>query len=230
MQVWIINTLYFLRKFEAVIEESDVLEQYLLEHNKDYFKTFYWTLLQSKTIANYYLNRPKQAITMLQSALKNIDKEDADLYKYPLQFNFAVVNFSICQYKTGHKYLNFLNDKEAEAISNKEFLINMKILDILFYYELKDINFALYKNDQLKSKHKHQLREPQYATVKQFVNILHKLIKQGHFTKNLETTCWNYIEANKTTVTNRGINYAIWLEAKLNKEDYYQFLLRKHME
>lgn len=231
MQVWIINALYRLLQFEKVITEADILEKYLNEYNKMYLDKFYWTLVQSKSVAYYYLNKPKQAIAELQKAIEKYEIEDANEYsKYPIQFNFAVIHFSINQYKTGHSYLNFLNEKAGQKIKDKEFLLNAKLLDILFYYEQNDCDFALYKLNQLKIKHKLQLRNPQYNEVKQFLSILKKLFTKNYFTEALKTTCLKYINTKEPVFTNRGIRYTFWLEAKLNKEDYYQLLLRINAE
>lgn len=227
MQVWIINALYRLLQFKKVISEADILETYLNEHKKMYLKTFYWTLIQSKSVAYYYLNKPKQAIAELQKTNKNFDIIDTNEFQYPIQFNFAVIHFSIKQYETGHRYLFFLNNKAIEKVKDKELLLNVKILDILFYFELKDYDFATYKISQLKDKHKLQLRKPEYYGVKQFINILQKFLKKQYFTVALKTTCLEYINTQKTVFTNRGIRYTIWLQAKLNKEDYYPLLLRK---
>jgi len=178
-------------------------------------------------LVNYLKNKIQYFDTNNIFDRKNyIDKEVAKPYKHLIQFNFAVVHFSIKKYKAGHIYMSFLTGIEAEKMKNKEFLITAKVLDILFYYELNDHEFAMYKINHLKNKHRPQLRNTQYIAIRKFINILYKIIKKGGFTKTLKTISTNYINENETSVTNRGINYSIWLKAKLNKEDYYKTLLK----
>jgi len=226
MQVWVINSLLILSKFEEAIDEAATLEQYLLENKKMYYPTFFWTLVQSKTIAYYYLNQPQKAISILEDTIKSIKKDDNSLYRHPIHFNLAVNYFSTKNYKKGHRYLNYLNDKGIEQSYNKDFLINSKVLDVLFYYELEDIEFGIYKLNQLKDRHKYLLNKPSYKMVKQFVSILKNLLIKTYISENLRKKCENFILKHHSVDANRGINYAFWLEAKLKKVDYYNYVLQ----
>jgi len=225
MQVWVINALLRLRKFEKAIDESAILQEYLLENKKMYYPTFFWTLVQSKSFAYYYLNQPQKAIQLLEDTIKNTKKDDNNLYSHSIHFNLAVIYFSIQNYEKGHKYLNYLNNKEVEFNKNKDFLINSKILDVLFYYELNDFEFGVYKLEQLKNKHKYLLNKPQYETVKQFVSILKNLLVKSFISTRMHQKCADFTQKYASTSSMRGINYGVWLATKLNKEDYYQFLL-----
>jgi len=225
MQVWVINALLSLSKFELAIEEASRLEKDLLQDKKLYYSTFFWTIVQSKTIAYYYLNEPQKAIQLLEETVTNLKNDDNSLYKYPVQFNLAVVYFSTQNYKKGHTYLNYINDKETELNNNKDFLINSKVLDVLFYYELNDLEFGIYKLNQLKEKHKYLLNKPDLELVKQFISILKNFLVKPYISKIMYQKCLDFINKYPSTGTKRGINYAFWLEAKLKKVDYYKYIL-----
>lgn len=230
MQVWVINALLSLSKFELALDEATVLEKDLLQDKKLYYPIFFWTLVQSKTIAYYYLNQPQQAIQLLEETVTNLKNDDNNLYKYPVQFNLAVVYFSTQNYKKGHTYLNYINDKKTELNNNKDFLINSKVLDVLFYYELKDLEFGIYKLNQLKDKHKYILNKPELELVKQFISILKNFFTKPYLSKRMEQKCLDFISKYPSAGTKRGINYAFWLEAKLKKVNYYNYILLNNIE
>lgn len=227
MQVWVINALIKLNRYEKVIDESATLEKFLLENKKMYYPTFFWTLVQSKTFAYYYLNQPQKAIQLLEDTIKTIKKENNNLYSHPIHFNLAVIYFSIQNYEKGHKYLNYINSKEVELNKNKDFFINSKLLDILFYYELNDFEFGIYKLEQLKNKHKYLLNKPEYGEVKQFLSILKDLLVKSFVSNRIRQKCTDFIQKYATPRSGGGINYSLWLSAKLIKEDYYQYLLNE---
>jgi len=227
MQVWIVNAFLSVNLFEQAVIETTMLEEYISEKKKMYYPLFFMTLVQSKTIAYYYSNQPQQAIKLLEEAITGINRDNNGIYQHPILFNLAVIYFSTKKYKIGHKYLDYINTKEIEKNINKDFIINSKVLDVLFYYELNDFEFGLYKLRQLTNKHKYLLNKPDYDLVKQFVGILKSLLTKTYLSNKLIEKCKNFIQKNDNS--RRGLNYNLWLEAKLKKVDYYQHLLENNL-
>jgi len=229
MQVWLINSLLKLKKFEKAKKTTETLKINILAFNKLHYKNFIWTYYQSRFIAIYYLGELNNALKILVELKSEKVIKGHGYYDMFLNFNLFMVYFSLNKYKKANQYLNELLNPELYDTLSPELKMSVNVVDLIMYYENNDYNYLIYRIKEIKRKFRTALSKPNFVRVKSFLNLLSTLSKcpDPFESKKVLPKIEQFVAQSPPFEpgNNENIDYKVWLLSKLNKRSYFEELL-----
>lgn len=229
MLIWLINTDIKIKNYPQALTHVDALEAALHEHNGLHYKQYVRLHELSKFIITHYAGNNKEAIDIAQKALKKTPLT----FAHPHAMNYFL---SLSSIYYSDKNLNKALEYLALIISDASFnnlapvwKISLKIMEIIYHLEDKNYNYAKNIYDNLRRSHRERLKEEGYQREGMFLNILREFIQIPQPLKNEKVTnkINHFLETypDFEPAANEGINYNIWLSAKIKHTDYYSEMI-----
>jgi len=229
MLIWLINAEIKARHYRKALTHIDALEKTLLAHNGLHYQQYVRLYELSKFVVNSYAGDNRKAIRIAQEALK----ENPLLLSHPHALGYFI-NLSTVYFND--KNLNKALEYLALIISDASFnnlapvwKISLKIMEIIYHLEDKNYNYAKNIYDNLRRSHRERLKEEGYQREGMFLNILREFIQIPQPLKSEKVTdkISRFLETypDFEPAANEGINYNIWLSAKIKRTDYYSEMI-----
>jgi len=229
MLIWLINTVVKVKQYHKALVHVDELEQALREHNDLYYQQYVRLYQLSKFAITSYAGNNKEAINIAQKALK----ENPLTFAYPYAMNYFL---SLSTIYYSDKNLNKALEYLARIISDASFnnlapvwKISLKIIEAIYHLEDKNYNYAKNIYDNLRRNHRELLKEEDYQREAMFLDILREFIQIPQPLKNQKVAdkISRFLETypDFEPSANEGINYTIWLSAKIKRTDYYSEMI-----
>jgi len=226
---WIINSLLKIKNFKDAPKYIDELHRQLLMYNSLYFDKYIWLYYQSRVIEYTFSNKREQAIMLLEK----LEKKDTIRHNSGLAFyisiNLTTLYYGIGKLDKSLKHLsNILTNPTFNSMS-ADWKLNIQLLELIIRTDNNDIEYAISKTNEIKRKYRESLRQEQYQIEKRFVKIISTILKKPDALKDEKTLkeARQFIADTpdyEPGSTNELIDYSIWLEAKIQKKDYYSLI------
>jgi len=229
MLIWLINTVVKVKDYHKALSHVNALEKTLQEHNGLYYQQYIRLYQISKFIITSYSGNNKAAIHIAQEALKDSPLPLSHPHGMVYFMNLSTVYFND---KNLNKALEYLALIIADASFNNlapVWKISLKIIEIIYHFEDQNYNYAKNIYDNLRRSHRERLKEEGYQREAMFLNILREFIQIPQPLKNEKVVnkINHFLETfpDFEPAANEGINYNIWLSAKIKRTDYYSEMI-----
>ena len=228
---WIINTLI---KNKKLTKAASYLPEFLTAieaYNKQFYESHIWLYHQSQVVIYSFNNQQDKAIDLLMDLSKEKDKMNIPLYTIFIYLNLCVINFSKGNLDLSIKYLSQLINEGDFKKYNINWQVNILIVDLILHFEKKDFMYCQYKIKSLKKTYRSYLKTDAYKRAYDFINLLFMLCqkKESFQNVNIQNKVKLFIQNSPPfePAANEAINYTVWLQAKLENNDYYELILQK---
>ncbi len=229
MLIWLINAEIKIKDYTKALSHVDALEKALQEHNGLLQQQYVRLYQLSKFIVNSYAGNNKEAIRIAQEALKESPLPLTHPHALGYFINLSTVYFNDKDLNKAFKYLALII---ADPSFNKlaaVWKISLKIMEIIYHFEDKNYNYAKNIYDNLRRTHRELLKEEGYQREAMFLDILREFIQIPQPLKNEKVIgkIKQFLETypDFEPAANEGINYNIWLSAKIKRTDYYSEMI-----
>ena len=227
--IWMINTAAKIKNYYKALTYVDALEEALQEHNGLHYQQYIRLYQLSKFALTSYAGDNKAAIEIAQKALKETPLSLSHPHATGYFITLSTVYFNDRNLDKALEYLALII---ADASFNNlapVWKIGFKIMEIIYHLEDQNYNYAKNIYDNLRRSHRELLKEEGYQREAMFLDILREFIQIPQPLKNEKVV--NKINRFLETypdfepASNEGINYNIWLSAKIKRTDYYSEMI-----
>ncbi len=227
--VWLANTNLKLLQFEKAERYAEQLKQSLEAFKRLHYNNYIWAYYQPLFIASYYTGQLNRCLEILEELNKEKIIKGHRVYDIFVNLNSAIVFYGLNNLKKANEYINNLLQPELFKTLSPELKLNIRIVDLIFYFENEDYDYLLYSIKQFKRKFNHLLKLDAFTLAKEFVNLLESLSKANN---KLEDTDFankikDFIKKSPPFEpgNNEALDYRIWWLSRLNKRTYFEQLL-----
>lgn len=228
--VWIINSHFKNRKFAASEQYIILLNKSLLDYNSMLQEKYAWTYQQCLVTQYFYTNRCEQAIGILEQLLE--DKRQAGTPFYDILVYTNLVSMHYCQGNIT-KSMNYLGKLLVKDKFNKlpiPWQVSINVLELILHFENGDFIYLEYKIREILRAYKDIWTQVVYQSTYEFILLVKKLLQSPKLFKDelIKQLIGDYVlrYSKFEAASNEGINYQIWLQAKVQQIPYYTILLR----
>jgi len=177
MLVWLGNASLKLLKFEEARLYADKLKQCLENFKRLYYNNYIWAYYQPLFISNYYTGNLDHCLEILEDMRNEKMIKGHRVYDVFVNLNSAIVFYGLSNIKKANEFINNLLQPDLFKTLSPELKINIRIVDLVFYFENEDYEYLLHSIKQFKRKFNHLLKLEDFALAKEFVNLLEMYTK-----------------------------------------------------
>jgi len=225
MLIWIINTTVKEKQYKKALTYVDLLETALNEHGRLYFQQYFWLHQTSKFVITSYTGNNKKATEIAQKALNNNDLTLAHPHAMAYFINLSTVYFNAQNMNKALEYLALIISDASFNNLAPVWKISLKIMETIYHIEDQNYNYARNIYDNIKRSHRELLKAEGYQREAMFLDILREIIQTPRPFKDEKTIgkTQHFLQTypDFEPAANEGINYNIWLSAKIKRTDYY---------
>lgn len=230
LTTWIINTLVKNRKFKYALKYTNVLKEDLLKYNKLYYEKYIWMYYQSLMVNHFFSGDLKKSIETIEK-LKGVSKYKGNVfYDLAIHLNLASLYYCSNNLSLAVKNLSAVLMKDIYNSLSPQIKFSISVLEMILHYEKGNFDYAHMKLKETFRRHKEILKSPDYTNESAFLLIFKLLIELPDPWLNTKITnkIKDYIVSSPEIEpgSNEVINYKVWLASKLNKESYYETILK----
>jgi len=226
---WIINSLLKIKNFKDAPKYIDELHERLLMYNSLYYDKYIWLYYQSRVIEYTFSNKREEAIMLLEE----LEKKDIVRHNSGLSF-YVDINLTTLYYGTGKsnkslKHLSNILTNPAFNTMSTDWKLNIQLLELIIRTDNDDIEYSIGKTNEIKRKYRDFLKQEQYQIEKRFVKIISTILKKPDafrdkkFLKEVNQFIADTPDYEPGS-TNELIDYSIWLQAKMQRKEYYSLI------
>ena len=171
-----------------------------------------------------------KAIDLLESFEKEELQNQPESTAFYLNLNLCSLNYTANRFDESlHHLANILADAGFNKL-NEEFQLRILIMELIIGTDNNDTEYTLNKIREIKRKFNHLLKENHHIRDREFVKIIEMMLKKAAPFKDkkfLEKVN-DFIKKSPEFEpgSNEVIDYAIWLQAKIQKKSYYDLIPR----
>ena len=167
---------------------------------------------------------------LLQNLIKKGLPKGILYYDLFVHLNLSVVYYCLNDVDNALSHLSVLFVNETYKKLSPELQLRLALVEIILHFEHQDFLFIDYKITETRRIFKKLLAHTDYSREKNFLKIIKKSVNKP---KPFEDTL--VIKAAKAfidespkyePVSNESISYKVWLEAKINKQLYYNMIFK----
>ncbi len=234
MLSWIVNVSTKNKKFEQSLRYAEQIHKMILDNNRAYYDKYIWLYHQSLIINYSFLGRNQEVIDLLEEIEQNPKLKGNIFYDVFVYLNLAGSYY--CEKKwnksLGNLAMILVTDLYKTLAVNLQ--LNISITEIMLRIETQDFEYIAHRLRDIKRRFNKELKQTDYQREKQFLQILQDLAFKPKPLQNKRVlskiqqflTTYGAIELG----SNETINYAIWLQSKWQKRDYYELVLESVKE
>lgn len=226
---WIVNVSTKNKKFEQSLQYAEQLHQMILSYNRTYYEKYIWLYHQSIIINYSFLDRNQEVIDLLEELEANSKFKGNIFYDVFVYLNLAASYYCEKQLNKalGHLAMILATDVYKTLATNLQ--LNVNILEVMLRIETDDFEYVAHRLRDIKRRFSKELKQTAYLREKQFLQILQDLAFKAAPLQNKKITAkiQQFLETYREIElgSNDTISYAIWLQAKLERKDYYELVL-----
>lgn len=228
MLVWLANTNLKLLKFDEARRYADKLKYCLEAFKRLHYNNYIWAYYQPLFISSYYTGQLDHCREIMEELKNEKIIKGHRVYDVFVNLNSAIIYYLLNNIKKANHFINNLLQPELFKTLSADLKINIRIVDLIFYFENEDYEYLLYSIKQFKRKFNHLLKLKDFALAKEFVNLLETYAKSKEMIADVEfiNQVKNFIKKSPPFEpgSNEGLDYRIWWLSKLNKRTYYEQL------
>jgi len=229
MLVWLANTNLKLLQFDKAESYAEQLKQGLEEFKRLHYNNYIWAYYQPLFIASYYTGQLKRCLEILEELKNEKIIKGHRVYDIFVNLNSAIVFYGLNNIKKANEFINNLLKPDLFKTLSPELKLNIRIVDLIFYFENKDYEYLLYSIKQFKRKFNHLLKLDAFTLAKEFVNLLemysksNEIITDDAFVGRVK----KFIKKSPPFEpgNNEALDYRIWWLSRLNERTYFDQLL-----
>ncbi len=225
MLLWIINCSHINFRIEQADLFIQKFHKALNGQSKKFYDKYLWMYHECRLLNYSFKNDYNGLINLLIEIRDNPELTGNTLYD-----TFVYINLAANYYKTGElkkaldSMIPITMSDHIKKLS-KSIQISIAIQDIILHYENKDFNYVIYRINEVKRVFRTQMKEENFGREKELLGIIKELcskadpFREPKTIKRIEA----FIEKSPRLVPGTGepLNYKVWLESKLNKQDYF---------
>jgi len=229
MLVWLANTSLKLLQFEKAENYAEQLKQSLEAFKRLHYNNYIWAYYQPLFIASYYTGQLSRCLEIVEELKNEKINKGQRVYNIFVNINSAIVYYGLNNIKEANHFINKSLQPELFKTLSPELKLNLRIVDLIFYFENEDYEYLQYSIKQFKRKFNHLLKLDAFTLAKEFVNLLEI------YTKSKEIiTDEGFIDKVKNFIkksppfepgNNEALDYRIWWLSRLNGRTYFDQLL-----
>jgi len=229
MQVWLANTNSKLFNFDKALLYAEKLKESLEEFKRLYYNNYIWAYYQTLSIASYFDGQLARCLDILDELKNEKVIKGHRVYDVFFNLNSAIVHYGLKNIKKANHFINNLLQPDLFKTLSPELKLNIRIVDLIFYFENKDFEFLLYSIKQFKRKFNHLLKLEELQMAKVFVNLLETYCKTKNaltnkdFLSKVEEFIKNAPQFEPGN--NEALDYRIWWLSRINNRHYFEQLL-----
>lgn len=229
MLVWLANTNLKLLQFEKAESYAEQLKQSLESYNRLHFNNYIWAYYQPLFIASYYTGQLNRCLEVVEELKNEKIIKGHRVYDIFVNINSAIVYYGLNDIKKANKFINNLLQPELFKTLSPELKLNLRIVDLIFYFENSDYEYLLYSIKQFKRKFNHLLKLKDFSRAKEFVNLLETYTKSNEIISDED-----FVDKVKKFIkesppfepgNNEALDYRIWWLSRLTGRTYFEQLL-----
>lgn len=229
MLVWLANTNLKLLQFDKAESYAEQLKQGLEEFKRLHYNNYIWAYYQPLFIASYYTGQLNRCLEILEELKNEKIIKGHRVYDIFVNLNSAIVFYGLNNIKKANEFINNLLKPDLFKTLSPELKLNIRIVDLIFYFENEDYEYLLYSIKQFKRKFNHLLKLDAFILAKEFVNLLEiyskskEIINDDAFVDRVK----KFIKKSPPFEpgNNEALDYRIWWLSRLNERTYFDQLL-----
>ncbi len=227
--IWIINSTLKTKEYEQTIHYLNLLRKAMQEYNGLYYKQYFWVYHLSQLTIKGYLRQNKEAIQLMEEALKKNRLDFNNPYAMYVYANLSAVYYCDDNMDKAQHYLSLIISDASFSQQSPLWKINLKIIEIIYHVEQESFVYAKSIYDNIRRAHRGLLKDEAYLREFRFMDILRDVIQTPKAFKNSKIIhkINGFLEAypNFEPGANEAINYNIWLTSRMKQSAYYEELL-----
>ena len=225
---WIINSLTKIKN-KDVPKYIDELHETLFMYNNLYYDKYMWLYYQSRVIEYAYSKKYREAIVLLQQLESEKITENNAAVGFYVNLNMTILYYTISRISNSLKYLSKILLSSDFNNMSSDWKLNIQLFELIIRIDNGDIEYAINKTNEIKRKYRDLLRQEQCQIEKRFIKITTTILKKPDAFKdeNFLKEVHQFIADTpdyEPGSTNELINYSIWLQAKMQKKEYYSLI------
>jgi hypothetical protein len=222
---------YRTRNFSAASQWCDKLEEILQEEQ------FQNHPLHAKQVGLkagilFYTHQRESAIQLISNYLIQHSTENETKEHLNLRLNVSVYTFFLDKYSEANKLLRNIptRSKTLEETVGHEWFFKRDLIEVVYQYELANIDIAWKYLQRIKTQYSMLLQEPNYQRVNIFIGFIEEFFKQP---ENITEPAFaqRIVESNIRWAGEhediQAILFFCWLRSKMKKKDCYSVLLER---
>jgi len=229
MIIWMINTAAKIKNYRKALNNVEALEEALQEHNGLHYQQYIRLYQLSKFALTSYAGDNKEAINIAQKALKENPLSLSHPHAVGYFITLSTVYFNDKNLSKALEYIALIISDASFNNLSAVWKISLKIMEMIYHLEDQNYNYAKNIYDNLRRSHRELLKEEGYQREAMFLDILREFIQVPQPLKSEKVTnkINHFLETSPDfePAANEGINYDIWLSAKIKRTDYYSEMI-----
>ncbi len=229
MLIWLINTTVKEKLYEKALTYVNILAEALNEHNRLYYQQYFWLHKTSEFVITSYAGDNKKATTIAQKALKEHSLTLAHPHAMAYFINLSTVYFNDKNLNKALEYLALIISDASFNNLAPVWKISLKTMQLIYHIEDKNYDYAKNIYDNIRRSHRDILKEEGYKREGMFLDILRDFIQipQPLKSEKVVNKINHFLETypDFEPAANEGINYNIWISAKIKRTDYYSEMI-----
>jgi len=229
MLVWLSNANLKLLKFDKAESYAEKLKQSLEAFKRLHYNNYIWAYYQPIFIASYYTGKLNRCLEVVEELKNEKIIKGHRVYDIFVNINSAIVYYGLNNIKKANQFISNLLQPELFKTLSPELKLNLRIVDLIFYFENHDYEYLLYSIKQFKRKFNHLLKLEDFSRAKEFVNLLETYTKSNEIISDED-----FIDKVKKFIkksppfepgNNEALDYKIWWLSRLTGRTYFEQLL-----
>jgi hypothetical protein len=216
MLTYLINSLFKNKKIAESLDTTQQLFVAMQEHDNLLFNKYLFYYYNSLVI-NYQVSDKKKAIEVLLEAKTKTEIQELPFYNIFIYLNLAVLYFDSNDFKNARKNLAKLKMSGYFKNMDDVFRLKVNIVELLTFYELRDIDLFDYQLNIIRKDFKEVLDKENYLREKQFIELVAKMEKLNANELKQKASSFFELTTPNSATDNDIINYNEWLVQKIKK-------------
>ncbi len=225
---WIINALLKTKQYKKMPTYVDELFKSAMQYDRVFYHKYIWLYCQSRMLQYTFSGENLKAIDLLESFEKEELQNQPDSTAFYLNLNLCSLNYTANRSNESLRRLaNILADAGFNKL-NEEFQLRILIMELIIRADNNDVEYTLNRVREVKRKFNDLLKENNHIRDKEFINIIGNMLKKAtpfkedKFLQKVNDFIKNSPEFEPGS--NEVIDYAIWLQSKIERKTYYELI------